>query len=223
MALPGAIYVAYYFRVFDEPIWLYRLRSVPGSELLAALAGPLAAITALALKKRRDVGLASSVMAFALFLAVPYLKSWLWPLDRGSLARQWRGEVCYQSTPSTCGLASAATVLRQLGINVEEGDLAGDAFTTASGTENWYLKRAIEKRGARCFYHYLSPPFDGLPCPSIAGIRLGAGAGHFVAILRDTGSHYLIGDPMSGLLKVGKEQIRTNAPAFSGFFMEVKR
>src|SRR6266446_6694612 len=42
LAAPAIIYDLYYSKLFGEPIWLYRIRSVPGSELLASLAGFLA-------------------------------------------------------------------------------------------------------------------------------------------------------------------------------------
>jgi hypothetical protein len=42
LAIPAAVFDLYYFRVLGEPILLYRIRSVPGSEILASLSGLLA-------------------------------------------------------------------------------------------------------------------------------------------------------------------------------------
>jgi hypothetical protein len=221
LALPAIVFSAYYVRVFNEPIWLYRLRAVPGSELLAPLSGIGTGWLAARLDQRFNISTFTTGGLFLGLLFLPYLKSWIWPLDLSTLSQKWNGEVCLQTTPSTCGLASAATVLRMKGINVEESDLAEDAFSTQSGTENWYLKRSIEKHGATCSYVHLTPPFADLPCPSIAGIKLGPGAGHFVAILRDNGDHYEIGDPMHGRIRVRKKEIATNALVFSGFFMTI--
>ena len=37
LAIPAALYLAYYARFFGEPIWFYQLRAAPGSELLALM------------------------------------------------------------------------------------------------------------------------------------------------------------------------------------------
>src|SRR5262245_35629522 len=45
LAVPAIVYDLYYAKVLGEPIWLYRIRALPGSELLASLAGLLAGWT----------------------------------------------------------------------------------------------------------------------------------------------------------------------------------
>ena len=221
-AVPAVVYAGYYFRIFNEPIWLYRLRSIPGSELLACFSGLAGGWFAARVQTRFQISTLTTGGLYFGMIFLPYLKGWIWPIDAGSFSKAWRGEVCLQTTPSTCGLASAATVLRQLGIEIEEADLAADAYSTQSGTENWYLKRAIEKHGITVQYHFLPPPLEDLPCPSIAGLRLGPGAGHFVAVLRDNGDHYEIGDPMHGRIRVRKKEISSNALQFTGFFMSIQ-
>src|SRR5688500_2089472 len=39
LSLPALSYVVYYSKMLGEPIWLYQVRTVAGSELLASLAG----------------------------------------------------------------------------------------------------------------------------------------------------------------------------------------
>lgn len=222
LAAPAFVYAVYYLRVFNEPIWLYQLRAVPGSELLAGPSGLAGGWVAAEVRTRFQIRTLTTGTLYFGMLFLPYLKGWVWPIDPGSFSQRWRGEVCQQTTPSTCGLASAATVMRLHGIAVEELDLAADAYSTQSGTENWYLKRAMEKHGVTVHYHFLPIPLADLPCPSIAGLRLGPGAGHFVAVLRDNGDHYEIGDPMHGRIRVRKKEIASNALQFTGFFMSIQ-
>src|SRR5258708_35747641 len=42
LAVPALVYDLYYSKLLGEPIWLYRIRAVPGSELVASFAGLLA-------------------------------------------------------------------------------------------------------------------------------------------------------------------------------------
>ena len=39
IAAPGLVFAAYYLKIFNEPIWLYRWRSIPFSELSASGVG----------------------------------------------------------------------------------------------------------------------------------------------------------------------------------------
>jgi len=115
------------------------------------------------------------------------------------LREQWRGDVCLQSTPSTCGPAAAATIVRRLGGHLSERDLAREAFTCRSGTENWYLARTLRRHGFQAEFIRSNP--SNVQLPAIAGVRLPSlgNPGHFVALLERANGKYLLADPMEGL------------------------
>lgn len=219
LAVPCMVYVLYYAHLWDEPIWLYQWRSIPGTELLAALGGLLVGWCHWHVPFRLKGSLGFISCFFVLWLSVPYLKQIISPLDKNQLKEAWKDGVCMQSTTSTCGPASAATLMKSMGIEVTEKELATDAFTTRSGTENWYLKRAIEKHGVICNYVRREPGSSALLYPAIAGVRLGERAGHFIAILGETPEHYIVGEPMTGRRLLRKDRIDRGGYEFTGFFM----
>lgn len=223
LAIPGVLYAAYYSKLLGEPIWLYQLRTITGSELLAGLAGFAAAwvqvriAPALNLSK---VGVPSLVpILFAFGLALPYLKPLFRPLRTSTLREQWKDGVCMQSSLSTCGPASAATILNHLGVNVTERELAEEAFSCASGTENWYLARALRRRGFITTFLY-DTNLSALP--AIAGVRLkeADNSGHFIALLERQGDRLITGDPMVGRSTNTLVELREKYQ-FTGFCMMI--
>jgi hypothetical protein len=226
LATPGFFYAFYYSRLLGEPIWLYQVRSIPGSELLAAPSGFLAAWMQVRRIPRLNLSTGGRrfliPVAFCFALAVPYLKPLLRPLDLKELQHHWVGGVCHQSTVSTCGPASAATVIRHLGGDVTECELATEAFTSRSGTENWYLVRALRRRGYDCDF-VLRTPMD-VSLPAIAGVRLKnlGGSGHFIALLARQHDRLVAADPMIGLATNGLVELQ-DAYEFTGFFLQIRR
>ena len=219
-AVPAVLFATYYFHWFDDAAWFYRFRSAPWTELTAAGAGLLAGLLYAWLAV---IGRAWRIAVPALLLAglfVPYMKAVVAPLDAAMLTDHCRDGVCLQSTASTCGPASAASILRLFNIEETERTLAREAFTTSGGTENWYLARALRRRGFPVEYVIIERPVTRLPYPSVAGVRLPGGAGHFIAVLAETGDAYVIGEPMRGRLSVPKARLR-DAYDFTGFFMVV--
>jgi hypothetical protein len=225
LALPALTYALYYSRLMGEPIWLYRLRAVPGSEMLAAASGFLAAlvqvraIPRLRLSPLGRITLVPIVLAVGLLL--PYLKPVFRPLHPETLSDVWIDGVCHQSSGGTCGPASVATILRQLGVNANERELAEEAYSAASGTENWYLARAIKKRGPGVNFLKSSPATA--PLPAVAGVRLlsTGGAGHFVALLGRTNELMVIADPLEGRQTLTLQQLAAKYE-FTGFFLAIK-
>ena len=69
-------------------------------------------------------------------------------------------------------------------------------------------------------YQILDQPVAKLPYPSVAGVKLPGGVGHFIAVLGETDDAYIVGEPMSGKLIVPKARIGTTYN-FTGFFMVV--
>jgi hypothetical protein len=225
LALPCASFAAYYLHWWDEPILLYRFRALPGSELAAGLSGLLAGWWAhlLAHDHRRAVRMATLLLAvFPLLLVIPYLKPLLSPLDLEHLGDHWQDGICLQTSGSTCGPSCAATLLKAQGRLVSERSMAEAARTTASGTECWYLIRAMRQEGmdVSLITTEANPP--RLPWPAIAGTRIGerAGVGHFITVLGETAKGYVIGDPLRGRLELAREEIGTTR-WFTGFFITV--
>lgn len=219
-ALPAILFATYYFHWFDDAVWFYRFRAVPLTELSASGAGLLAGLVYAWLARR---GHGARYLVPPLLLAglfVPYMKAVVAPLDPSQLAGRCRDGVCLQSTPSTCGPASVATLLRMFDFEESEKTLAQEAFTSAGGTENWYLARALRRRGFPVDYVIVERPVTRLPHPSVAGVTLPGGAGHFIAILEETGDAYVIGEPMHGKLTVPKSRL-SSSYNFTGFFLVV--
>src|SRR5260370_33026524 len=64
---------------------------------------------------------------------------------------------CLQTTYSTCGPASSASLLQAFGQDASEQQLARESFTSKGGTEIWYLARAFRRRGFRTNFVIQSP------------------------------------------------------------------
>lgn len=221
-ALPALLLTVYYLHLFDDAVWFYRFRSLPWSELSASGAGLLAGMIHARIT-RKNPRLRLLVPVFLLAgLFVPYVKPLLSPLDVDRLAAQCRDGVCLQSTPSTCGPSSVASILRLFNVEETEKTLALEAYTSARGTENWYLARALRRRGFPVRYVVLERPVAELPFPSVAGVVLPGGAGHFISILGETATAYVVGDPMLGKVHVLKARL-ADSYDFTGFFMVVER
>lgn len=225
--LPAVMYAGYYLHLVDEPVLLYRLRALNGSELLAGFIGLPMGWSAVQLGRShvRAVRLSTLGLAIApMLVVIPYAKMTTSPLDHSYLKDQWSEGICQQSTGSTCGPSSAATLLRSFGMSGDEASLAREANTTASGTEVWFLARALRARGLTVSFLLTPPNPTTLPYPSIAGTRLGgqSGTGHFIAILGREGDRYVIGDPLGRRELVRGEDLNAKR-YFTGFFLLVEQ
>jgi hypothetical protein len=221
LAVPAALFAVYYAHVLDRAAWFYQFRSVPFAELAAAGLGFLPGYLNARLRRYTVVGWIFLPALTALVIFIPYAKRVLVPLNTGTMHERWTDGVCRQSTASTCGPASAATLLKAMGITATERGLARECYTYGSGTENWYLARALRRRGLRVRFVVVAPEPGALPYRSIAGTRLGAGgAGHFVAVLGESDGKYLIGGPAHGQRLATRDALRPGY-AFTGFFMVV--
>jgi hypothetical protein len=196
--LPSLWFAAYYAHVLPEYEWFYELRSWPGTEFLVVFLGCAAGASASLLPRFALAGLLAFLLGCA---AVPYVKPVVGPLPDDAFQDQSDGDVCLQSTPSTCGPASVTTILRHFGVSTTERETARAAFTYAGGTEAWYLARYVRTRGLspRFAFRKTFSPSAGLP--AVVGVRVG-GLGHFIAVLDVTNDQITFADPLSG-----KEQL----------------
>jgi hypothetical protein len=226
-AAPGIIFAVYNLKIFNEPIWLYRWRALPFSELSASgvgfLMGCLHERFAGKLKLSRVGKKILFPVLLLMIISIPYLKPIFRPMKASQFHERWSDGVCLQSSDSTCGPASAATLLQARGRNVTERQMATEAFTSNSGTENWYLNRSLRKHGVVVEYRKTEPQPSSLYFPAIAGVRLldQNGPGHFIAVLDRQGADYVIGDPLVGKVKMTVKQLQAEY-YFTGFFMLMK-
>lgn len=219
LALPGLLMPLYYLHVFDTAAWYYEFRSWPFIELSGAGLGFLFGAHVGLAKKPKPVSVALSLPALILLLAIPYAKPILRPLPMSSLRDKWQNGVCLQSTPSSCGAASAASILGSLGIKSTEKELAKECFTYRGGTENWYLARALRRRGCSVQFKIDRDIPKDAHLPLIAGVKVRR-FGHFIAILSKKDGIYECADPRVGLERVSEADIRRHF-LFTGFVMEV--
>lgn len=216
-AIPGASFAVYYAHILPEPAWYYQFRSIPGTELLVGLLGVAGGLVATLLPR---VLLVLPLFGVAAFSIAPVIKPFFGPIPRGALLEAWEGDVCLQSTPSTCGAASTATILRHFGIAATESALAAEAHSYSAGTEAWYLARAARSRGCDVAFD-LGPGFSpegGLP--AVVGVRLES-RGHFIPILGQDGDRFIVGDPMRGPESLSRDQLQQRYE-FTGFHMRFK-
>ncbi|NLK42659.1 MAG: hypothetical protein GX298_11495 [Planctomycetes bacterium] len=134
-----------------------------------------------------------------------------------AIGTQWDADgVCRQSQPFTCGAAAAATALRRLGIEAEEGALAVAARTGPMiGTSVWTLYQALDEQftpqGVSCSFSM----FDRLaavPHNSVmlAVMRDTAFSDHCVAVLEMTAHTVTLADPAQGLVRLSMEQFMSS-------------
>jgi hypothetical protein len=231
LSLPAFLSALYYVHVLDRAAWFYAFRAMPYSEILASgigfglglLLGGFRRKDSLQYSSRTSIATFMLVLLCSGLLLVPYLKPIIAPLQV-PLKSRWSQDVCLQSTSATCGPCSAATLLKQFGVEATESELARECFTYRGGTENWYVVRALQRRGlhARTVVGPPEPPV--LPVSAIAGVRLGSasGGGHFIAILSRKGNRTVVGDPLVGRITLSARQLRTRY-YFTGYFLIVSR
>ena len=222
LAIPAFLYAVYYLHILDSAVWFYNLRALPHSELLASGAGFLAGICQANWHAEGTSQKFMIPLGLFLVLVAPFLKQVLDPLDYTSLRNDCPGDVCLQSTPSTCGPSSAATILRSFGDPASERELAAAARTSHGGTEIWYLARALRRRGYRTevVIQRGATPLPHLP--AIAGVVLPGGGGHFIAILSQDEHNVVLADPLRGKSSVAQLELSATYH-FTGFFLTIER
>lgn len=216
-AIPGASFAAYYAHILPEPAWYYEFRSFAGTELLVVFVGIAGGLIATLLPR---ILLVFSLLGVAAFSIAPIIKPFIGPIPAATFMDEWDGEVCLQSTPSTCGAASTATILRQFGIEVTELELATEAHSYSGGTEAWYLARAVRSRGLEAQFDFEAgfSPERGLP--AVVGVQLGS-IGHFIAVLGQENDQFVVGDPLSGRELLSHEELQERY-VFTGFHMRIQ-
>jgi predicted double-glycine peptidase len=222
LAAPGLLFALYYTHLFDNAGWFYSFRILRFTEFLPAGMGLLAGVLN-AWFEPETLGEQLVIPGvLTVLVMIPLVKPLLDPIELDRLRERCEGEVCMQSTFSTCGPSSAATLLKVLGQITSEKELARECLTSRGGTEIWYIARAFERRGFRA--QVVIQPTENLspPSPAIAGVVLPGGAGHFIAIISGTSDEVTIGDPVKGKLTVKRDNLK-NYYHLTGFFLVIHR
>lgn len=217
-AIPALSFSVYYAHVFPELGWYFEFRSLVGTELLIVFLGIAGGAVASLLPR---ILVILPLLGVVVFSVVPFIKPMIGPIRQSDFEDDWDAGICLQTTPSTCGLASTATILRYFGGDETEAELAAEAHTYSRGTEAWYLARAIRSRGLDVSFDFKAGflPEEGLP--AVVGVRLGS-IGHFIAIVGMENDKFVVGDPLEGRELMTLEELNQRY-VFTGFHMRVSK
>jgi hypothetical protein len=218
LAVPSILFAVYYLHVLPEYEWFYTLRSWPGSEFLVVFLGCAGGAAASLIPR---VLLSLPLFAVLSMAVAPHLKPLLVPLSDDEFKDKWQGNACLQSTASTCGPASVATILRHFGINTTEQVTARAAFSYEGGTEAWYLARYVRSCGLSPHFVFRSTFSPEVGQPALVGVRWGR-AGHFIAVLEIHDGQVIVADPLSGETRLTLTEFK-RLYDFTGFHMVVQR
>lgn len=137
---------------------------------------------------------------------VPYYHPIVFPLEINDNGKGlWRGNVCLQSTGTSCAPSAMATVFKYYGIDKTEAEIAKVAFTSALGTEDCYVLRYALNNGlsVKC-YSGMKP--SEIPVPSIIAIKIGE-IHHAVAVIGHENGRLAVADPLFGLKNIAYNSI----------------
>jgi len=168
------------------------------------------------LPSRVTRGAVIGVFAFTgLALALYYRTSEIFLPFEPSSENRWKGDVCLQTSGTTCGAASLATCLRVLGVSATEHDLARAANTSQEGSLISDLARAARHRGVKAVF-LQGDAVSNIPLPAIAQTTI-SGVPHFVAIVEHDGQR-VIADPLGGY-----RPLNSKGYTWTGVFMSLSR
>jgi hypothetical protein len=218
LSVPALWSAAYYFHVLPEPAWFYEFRSWPGVELLAGCVGLAGGIAAALLPRAILVVPLLGALGVA---ALPHVKPLMAPIPDEDFRGTWVRDVCMQSTPSTCGPASVATILRGFGTDVTEEQVARRAYTYVGGTEAWYLARFVRSQGLTAEFRFRDGFDPDMAFPAVVGVRRGH-VGHFIPILEVSNGIAQVADPLDGAESMTVAEL-LGAYDFTGFYMCIDR
>ncbi len=203
----SALNVVYYAHFLDQSAWYYEYRSWLIADYIPSLSGLL--IGALTTIKHRSFRLGSvslTLIMAAIIICGPWAKLLINPLDESIITDKWNADVCLQSTPSTCGPAALATLLKARGLEYSELTIAQNAYSSGTGTELWYLARFARSIGIDA--HFVEDK-NNVPAPAIIGVYNGA-FGHFLSVLRVDNYHIEFGDSLSGKRNATMSDFKNN-------------
>lgn len=203
---------------FGENPAYANFRAQPYTELVICLVAPFAGwLSTIRHADKRSV-LWFCLVCMLGYVSLPFIKPVIRPPEQ--ITEKWKNDIAMQTTPSTCGPASLTTILTRYGDTVSERKIAEGAYTSGSGTENWYLARYAASKG-HGFQFLHEPDLSQVPRPSIIGVKIGH-YGHFVTLLDRNMQAYLIGDSLSGPHWLTPEQFAEKY-RYTGFVLHISK
>ncbi len=212
--LPGFLIPFYYAHIFDDSLWYYEYRSVNNIEYILILLAPFMVLLSLTLVNIKYI----LISLLPILIFIPYAKIFLSPIDLSYIKNKVLDGVTIQTTSSSCGPSAVASLLRLRGIEKTEKEIVISCNTTRTGTEIWNIKKYLQSINIDSSFiidKKILPPY-----PSIAGIKLGNGMGHFIAILDLKDGEYIIGDSISGKNYIDSTMIKDEIN-FTGFYLKL--
>lgn len=119
-SVPYLLVILYYTHLFRDSAWFYAFRTWEYSDLSFALTGWIVGYCYSLIDPQVSWEKALWPFGFFVLLAIPFIKPILDPIDLDKLHNSCPNKVCLQTTYSTCGPASAATLLLALGQQASE-------------------------------------------------------------------------------------------------------
>lgn len=115
------------------------------------------------------------------------------------------GGVCHQTSYETCGPASMVTMLKAMGIQTTEGEMARLSMTAPQKGLSPHqagigLKRKLAQLDRSENVTVRAPEFkdlQNLRKPFLAGIRFSSSTNHMICVLETTRDSLIVGDPIS--------------------------
>jgi ABC-type bacteriocin/lantibiotic exporter with double-glycine peptidase domain len=133
------------------------------------------------------------VVVGIILLLVPFGKQLFYTkVEYSGLKNVWKDGVCKQTSGTTCMPASFATVVRLIGGNITEQELAREAATNSGGTEVWYLIRVLRRHGYEVDIRTAKSLKDA-SAPAVIGLGV---MGHVVVLMSKSNAGPEIGDPI---------------------------
>lgn len=198
--IPAVLFVSNYLLYVPYNDWFVELHALPGAEITAGFASGMLGII-FASEKLRPAKLNIPIIILCsifsiILVTAPFIKQLYGSVNYTTLKNSWSDGICLQTSGYTCVPACVATVIRFQGGHITEPELARCAGTTSTGTESWYIKRALRKRGYDLRFHKAKSVRE-VPANSIVGVTY-TGIGHVVVLLRKTAQGVVIGEPLRG-------------------------
>ena len=220
-AVPGVTILLDYTHLFGNAAWFYNFRTAPYTEISMCGLGWILGYSYSLIAPEGFGARAVWPAGLLVLVAVPFIKPVLDPIDLNSLRSTCPDSVCMQTTYSTSGPSSAASILLSLGQEASEKCLAREALTSKGGTELWYLARALRRRGFATSYLVRSAAPVVFPAPAVAGVILRGGTGHFIGIVSRSADQLTVVDPLKGKFTVSDKQLKEKYH-FSGVFLLIR-
>ena len=216
LSIPALSFTVYYLHLFPDTVAYYEFRSMRGVELFVLFLGGAGGVVATFAPRLTMVLSLTGVLGLAI---APFLKPLIGPISDTSFENQFKQKVVIQSTPSTCGPSSVATIMNQLEVPVSELETARAAYSYRGGTEAWYLARFVRSKGLEAEFVFLKGFSPDISLPLVAGVGLGS-VGHFIPILKKEGNDFITGDPLVGERRFTLSELLKHYQ-FTGFHMKV--